>query len=101
MDVYQGGWLRLKIGGVVSLRCPEFKEKLARLDETDADVLIDLNAVQAMESAAIGALMRLRTKREQKGRRCWFTAELPGLKRILNAANAQFVSAPVRVACDL
>ncbi len=84
------GWLRLRIGGVVSLKCTDFQAKLDQLEFAETDVIIDLTEVRAMESAAIGALMRIRTKREKRGYRCWFEARLPGLRRILHASNAQF-----------
>lgn len=92
MDKTQGRWLRLTIGGVVSLASGEFQKKLTLLEEATTDVIIDLNGVQAMESAAIGALMRIRTKREKRGYRCWFEAQLPGLRRILHAAKAELIS---------
>jgi len=92
MDKPQGRWLRLSIGGVVSLTNREFQAKLSQLEDATTDVIIDLNDVEAMDSAAIGALMRLRTKREKRGYRIWFEAQLPGLRRILHAANAKFAS---------
>jgi anti-anti-sigma regulatory factor len=92
MEKPEGRWLRLCIGGVVSLKCRDFQAKLEQLEHAEIDVVIDLNEVQAMDSAAIGALMRIRTKREKRGYRCWFEAQLPGLRRILHSSNAQFAS---------
>ncbi len=88
----EDSWLRLRIVGVVSMASREFQQHLALLEETETDVIIDLTDVKAIDSAAIGALMRVRTKREKLGLRCWFDAQLPGLKRILHSANAKFAS---------
>ena len=85
--------LRLSIGGVVSLTSAAFQAKLAELEEATDDIIIDLSGVQAMDSAAIGALMRIRTRRERRGLGCWFEARLPGLRRILHAANARLTDA--------
>ncbi len=84
--------MRLRISGVISLASREFRQHLTLLEETQTDVIIDLTEVLAMDSAAIGALMRIRTDREKRGLRCRFDAQLPGLKRILHSANAQFVT---------
>lgn len=92
MDEQGSRGLRLSIGGVVSLTSGEFQKKLTMLEEATTDVIIDLNDVQAMDSAAIGALMRIRTKREKRGYRCWFEAQLPGLRRILHAAQVDFAT---------
>ena len=100
MELTPQGWLYVNIGGVVSLRCSAFRQQLERLAEAEEDVLIDLTSVEAIESAAVGALMRVRTKREQSGRRCWFAAQLPGLRRILHTANATFAADSVAVGCD-
>jgi len=92
MDGTTKGWRRLRIAGVVTLRCNDFKSQLERLEQSEDNVLIDLTGVEAMESAAIGALMHVRTQRERRGKRCRFDARLPGLRRILQWANAELTS---------
>ena len=88
------GLLRLRFSGVVSVQSPDFKKRLSKFNNASADVLLDLNEVITMESAALASLLRTRAKREKQGRNSWIMVQLPTLKRILNVANVPILSGP-------